>query len=236
MLNGKPLVYLVGINLVFIIALSASANLPSAIFPQVYNPRVAGKPLALRVPRLAFTVFTIHASLAGLARIGARVVAFQIVGRDDIATRLRVNHILVGNDTLVHRVERLPPNAATVATSGTAGRFGILRSETTLHRRRRRRQVLGALWSRRRRAKAEGREVLRLPTRQRTLQTRQARVVVGQCQRFVRARLGLQVRHSYGLGSRGGGTLGVHREESRAHLEQSGVQTLVQSRTLGFHG
>lgn len=229
MLNGKPLVYLVSINLVFIIALSASANLPLAIFPQVYNPRVAGKPLALRVPRLAFTVFTIHASLAGLARIGARVVAFQIVGRDDIATRLRVNHILVGNDTLVHRVERLPPNAATVATSGTAGRFGILRSETTLHRRQR--QVLGALWSRRRRAKAEGREVLRLPTRQRTL-----RVVVGRCQRFVRARLGLQVRHSYGLGSRGGGTLGVHREESRAHLEQSGVQTLVQSRTLGFHG
>lgn len=211
MLNGKPLVYLVSINLVFIIALSASANLPSAIFPQVYNPRVAGKPLALRVPRLAFTVFTIHASLAGLARIGARVVAFQIVGRDDIATRLRVNHILVGNDTLVHRVERLPPNAATVATSGTACRFGILRSETTLHRRRRRRrQVLGALWSRRRRAKAEGREVLRLPTRQ-------ARAVVGQCQRFVRARLGLQVRHSYALGSRGGGTLGVHREESRAH-------------------
>jgi hypothetical protein len=228
MLNGKPLVYLVSINLVLIIALSASANLPLAIFPQVYDPRVAGKPLALRVPRPAFTLVTIHASLAGLARIGARVVAFQIVGRDDIATtRLRVNHILVGNDTLVHRVERLPPNAATVATSGTACRFGILRSETTLHRR----QVLGALWSRRRRAKAEGREVLRLPTRQRTL-----RVVVGQCQRFVRARLGLQVRHSYGLGSRGGGTLGVHREESRAHLEQSGVQTLVQSRTLGFHG
>lgn len=169
MLNGKPLVYLVSINLVFVIALSASANLPLAIFPQVYKPRVAGKPLALRVPRLAFTVFTIHASLAGLARIGARVVAFQIVGRDDIAARLRVNHILVGNDTLVRRVERLPPNAATVATSGTACRFGILRSETTLHRRR---QVLGALWSRRRRAKAEGREVLRLPTRQRTLQTR----------------------------------------------------------------
>jgi hypothetical protein len=234
MLNGKPLVYLVSINLVFIIALSASANLPLAIFPQVYNPRVAGKPLALRVPRLAFTVFTIHASLAGLARIGARVVAFQIVGRDDIATRLRVNHILVGNDTLVHRVERLPPNAATVATSGTAGRFGILRSETTLHRRQR--QVLGALWSRRRRAKAEGREVLRLPTRQRTLQTRQARIVGGRCQRFVRARRGLRVRHSYALDSRGGGTLGVHREESRAHLEQSGVQTLVQSRTLGFHG
>lgn len=172
MLNGKPLVYLVSIDLVLIIALSASANLPLAIFPQVYNSRVAGKPLALRVPRLAFTVFTInmHASLAGFARIGARVVAFQIVGRDDIATRLRVNHILVGNDTLVHRVERLPPNAATVATSGTACRFGILRSETTPHRRRRRRrQVLGALWSRRRRAKAEGREVLRLPTRQRTL-------------------------------------------------------------------
>lgn len=174
MLNGKPLVYLVSINLIFIIALSASANLPLAIFPQVYTPRVAGKPLALRVPRLAFTVFTInmHASLAGLARIGARVVAFQIVGRDDIAARLRVNHILVGNDTLVRRVERLPPNAATVATSGTACRFGILRSETILRRRRRRRQVLGALWGRRRRAKAEGREVLRLPTRQRTLQTR----------------------------------------------------------------
>lgn len=163
MLNGKPLVYLVSIDLVLIIALSASANLPLAIFPQVYNSRVAGKPLALSVPGLAFTVFTInmYASLTALARIGARVFAiFQIVGRVDIATRLRVNHILVGNATLVQRVERLPPNVVTVATSGTACRFGTLRSETTLHRRRRRRrQVLGALWSRRRWAKAEGREV-----------------------------------------------------------------------------
>jgi hypothetical protein len=163
MLNGKPLVYLVSIDLVLIIALSASANLPLAIFtPQVYNSRVAGKPLALSVPGLAFTVFTInmHGSLTALARIGARVFAFfQIVGRVDIATRLQVNHILVGNATLVQRVERLPPNVVTVATSGTACRFGTLRSETTLHRRRRRRQVLGALWSRRRWAKAEGREV-----------------------------------------------------------------------------
>lgn len=167
MLNGKPLVYLVSINLVLIIALSASANLPLAIFPQVYNSRVAGKPLALSVPGLAFAVFTInmHGSLTALARIGARVFAiFQIVGRVDIATRLRVNHILVGNATLVQRVERLPPNVVTVATSGTACRFGTLRSETTLHRRLRR-QVLGALWSRRRWAKAEGREVP--PTRQR---------------------------------------------------------------------